>query len=277
VLLLIAKAFGKPVVIFMHGWDESFERRFLKRVPWLFRALYGRADCFIVLAGEFENRLRSIGYSKAIFRLAAPVEDEILQNFEDRVDAGRFATNGCGFRILFLARVERTKGIYEALDAYGIVKQSFPSASLVIAGDGSELKSAAEYVRTMHLADVTFRGHVGGAEKLEIFKTADIYLFPSYTEGMPISVLEAMACGLPVVTSAVGGLRDFFENGRMGYMSQNVRPATLASLICQLMRDPHLCSQIRSFNSQYARRHFGARQIAAQLEHVYRSMLGMAH
>ncbi len=276
VLLLIAKVFRKPVVVFMHGWDEDFERRVLNRLAWLFRAVFGRADCFVVLGAEFEKKLKSLGYSKAIFRQAAPVEEGIFRGCKEYVAARKLRSGGRGCRILFLARIERTKGIYEALEAYGIIKQSFPSASLVVAGDGSELHNAIEYARTKNLADLSFRGHVAGAEKLEIFKSSDIYLFPSYTEGLPISVLEAMACGLPIVTSAVGGLHDFFEDGKMGYMSQNAQPEILAALVSRLMNDPDLCSQIGSFNSQYAREHFTGEHVAAQLEHIYRYLLERA-
>ncbi len=67
-----------------------------------------------------------------------------------------------------------------------------------------------------------FLGHVSGAAKTQAFRAADIYLFTSLAEGMPNSVLEAMAFGLPIVTRPVGGIRDFFEDGRMGYATDSL-------------------------------------------------------
>ena len=178
--------------------------------------------------------------------------------------------------ILFLARVEREKGIYEALDTYWILRQQHSVVSLTVAGDGPELTAARQYAIARHLSDVSFVGHVDGTEKRHLYATANAYLLPSHHEGLPLSVLEAMALGLPIVTCDVGGLPDFFENRRMGFISSRRDPEVLASLLSLLISNPSLCANIREFNRTYARSHFTGGQIANGLERIYRSVLGEA-
>ena len=275
-LLVIAKAMHKTVIVFAHGWDDACERALSRRLRRLFCLVYGRADAFIVLGKGFTQKLRRLGYDRMVFTQAAPIEDDLLADCEWRRLRPRPGGSDAKFNILFLARIEKTKGIYEALDTYRILKQAHPIVSLTIAGDGSELISAMQYARAQHFDDVVFTGHVEGAAKYEVFRSADAYLFPSYTEGLPISVLEAMAYGLPVITRSVGSLNDFFQNGAMGFITESRDPQVLAALLNRLIGDPDLRSRISNFNRKYAKDQFAAPQVAARLEGIYRFVLGGA-
>jgi glycosyltransferase involved in cell wall biosynthesis len=234
--------------------------------------VFGRADAFIVLGNEFKNRLRRLGYEKEVFIHGAPVDDELL-DFVHRPPLRCTGDGGRKFKILFLARVEKEKGIYEALEAYRLLKERYPFVSLTIAGDGSHYSRTVQYTRDQQFVDVSFTGYVEGKAKCEVFRQSDAYLFPSYSEGLPLSVLEAMACGLPVVTSAVGGLRDFFEDGAMGFSTESRDPAVLADLLDRLVRDPELCSTISRLNHKYARDHFAAPRVASRLGRIYGRVL----
>ncbi len=266
ILLLAAKAMGKRVLVFVHGWEEGFENRLL-RSRGLAGVVLSRADGIVVLGSKFVPRLRGLGYRKKIFVQAAPIDEELL-------DDARGATVRVGgdakFTILFLARIEREKGIYEALEAYRILKGRYPFVRMIVAGDGPELESARG---ACDVEGVTFAGHVRGETKYGVFRRADAYLFPSYHEGLPISVLEAMAYGLPVVASRVGGLPDFFLDGRMGFMTDSRDPERYAELMERLIADRGLAGEIGAFNRQYANEHFSGSRIAAGLEDIYRTIL----
>jgi glycosyltransferase involved in cell wall biosynthesis len=277
ILLVLAKALRKSVVVLAHGWDDACEHALLTGLSGLFRLVYSRADAFIVLGSEFKNRLRMLGYDGAVFIHGAPVEDQLFDYCKRRRARRSGGSGGRKFNILFLARVEAEKGIFEALEAYQILKRRHPFVSLVVAGSGSQLDSAIEYARTRQLADVSFLGSLEGPAKYAVFSAAEAYLFPSHSEGLPLSVLEAMASGLPIVTSAVGGLRDFFQDGRMGFMTENLDPDILASLLSQLICDPNLSLRVSNFNYTYAREHFRAASVAAELAGVYRFLLQSAH
>ena len=276
-LLVIAKILRKTVVVFAHGWDQRCQRALFAHFSTPFRWVFGRADCFIVLGNCFKTTLRTLGYRRSVFVEGAPLEDDLLRDSEQQPVRTWNRGSGDPFTILFLARVEKEKGIYEALEAHRLVHAKFSFVSLVVAGSGAELDAAIRYVSARQIPCVSFVGHLGTKDKCEAFRAADAYLFPSYNEGLPISVLEAMAFGLPVVTSAAGGLSEFFKHGEMGFMTESVCPEILASLVSRLINDPGLCSRISVFNRNYASRHFRGTQVAARLEGIYRFVLEGAH
>jgi glycosyltransferase involved in cell wall biosynthesis len=276
-LLLIAKVLRKRVVVFAHGWDQRCLRTLSAHFSRPFRWVFGQADCFIVLGNCFKGELRALGYHRSVFVEGAPLEDGLLSESERQPDRAWNRSASDKFTILFLARMEKEKGIYEALEAYRLVNLKHPFVSLVVAGDGSELNAAVRYAFTREFPAVQFAGHLGDTDKWEAFRGANLYLFPSYNEGLPLSVLEAMAFGLPVVTSAAGGLSEFFQHGEMGFMTESLDPEILASLINQLIIDPALCARMSVFNRNYASRNFRGPQVAARLEGIYRFVLEGAH
>jgi glycosyltransferase involved in cell wall biosynthesis len=85
---------------------------------------------------------------------------------------------------------------------------------------------------------------------------ADLFFFPSYGEGMPIVVLEAMLYGLPVVSRPVGGLPDLIENDRTGYLVDSLDAEAFVEPILTLIRNKDLYRNISQYNHQYALKHF---------------------
>jgi glycosyltransferase involved in cell wall biosynthesis len=141
---------------------------------------------------------------------------------------------------------------------------------LTIAGDGPERQQAEDVVRRRNLEGVRFLGYVEGEAKIKAFLQSDIYLFPTrYGEGMPTTVLEAMAYGLPIVTRSVGGLVDFFENERMGFITDSQDPCELARLLQRLAMDADMRRKMGAYNRCYAAEHFRASAIATKLEAIY--------
>jgi len=138
-----------------------------------------------------------------------------------------------------------------------------------VAGDGLEFAGAKRYAEVQGIENVNFTGYITGSAKHKAFLEADVFLFPTYGEGLPISVLEAMAYGLPVITRPVGGIKDFFVNGTMGYLIESKEPRDFAELMGTLLRDPESLERIGTFNRNYAREHFGADRVASRLQDIY--------
>jgi len=268
ILLLIAKAHRRPVLVFFRGWDPAFEAVIRARYARLFRLVYSGAAAFMVLAEEFARSLRALGLRGPIVVDTTVVPDAVFaEEWPGGADGNR-DPDGC--EILFLSRLDRDKGLVEAIEAVAKVSQAFPSVTLTIAGDGPERSASEALVRDKGLRRITFVGHLDDDARSKAFRRADIFLFPtSFGEGMPNAVLEAMAFGLPVVTRPVGGIRDFFEDGRMGFVTESRSPEVFAGYLARLIADPALRSSLGRYNREYARKRFAASVVAARLLEIY--------
>jgi len=105
-------------------------------------------------------------------------------------------------------------------------------------------------------------GYISGKEKYELLASSDVFLFPSYSEGMPNAVLEAMAIGLPIITTKVGGLNDFFENGKMGYVLDFKSVDSIVEKIEINIKYTAKAKKIGLYNTHFAREHFKASNVA---------------
>lgn len=134
-----------------------------------------------------------------------------LQKFTPVVDKSVFRA-GLGIPkdalvLLYAGYLSRRKGVYELLEAFLKIRQMFPGVRLIMCGEGSEEAALKKIVLEEKIADVVmFPGAVPPNEMDKWMKASDLFVLPSHTEGMPNAVMEAMSCGLPVVTTSVGGL-----------------------------------------------------------------------
>lgn len=122
------------------------------------------------------------------------------------------------FSVLFLGMLGQRKGIYDLLACWPAVIAAIPGARLLIGGNG-EIEAATLRAQELDISDsVDFLGWVGGEQKVELLKNADVFVLPSYNEGLPMSVLEAMSWGKPVITTRVGGIPELITSGSDGIL-----------------------------------------------------------
>lgn len=254
----IARALGIKVAFFIHGFDLTTFEKIDK--TWV-RDNLNRAAFIMVLANDFKQRLEAIGVTSPIKLTSTKVEDSLVEGLD--LQSKDYSSR----QLLFLARVERAKGIYDTIDAYAILKQKYPDLTLQISGGGRELEAAKAYVASNDIEDINFTGYIAADEiRRSAYNSLMLILITSHGEGMPTNVLEAMAMGLPVITRPVGGLADFFVNGEMGFISDSLDPAVFAAGMEPLIADPALARRVGLANADYASRHFFASQVARQLE-----------
>lgn len=256
--LMIAKIFRKKVVTFIHGWDDKYIEK-LVRKPFFFQKIYGQSEIIYVLCTEFRQKLMACGIKVPVLLTTTKVDDKLLKDFS--VDSSKKCTG----KLLFLARIEKNKGIYFAIEVFKRLKQIYPEASMSVVGSGKELKAVetlAQSIKGIKLLGARF-----GEELAKCYRDSDIYILPTtHGEGMPTSVLEAMAFGLPVITRPVGGLKDFFENGKMGYLIEDFEVDEYIDKIVRLTQEEKLYESISYYNYRYACHRFLASKVARQLE-----------
>ena len=272
--ILISSLFNRRIVVFIHGWDPKVEKKVMtdKLLLHLFQKVYNKSDVIIVLSHDFKEKLCQMGIKKKILVETTMVDDELINGLNIQAKS-KTTNNEHTIRILFLSRVVRTKGIYEAIESFSILSKKYDNVELLVAGDGPELQAVKGYVTSHHLSNIKFLGYVGEKAKKKVFLNSHIYFFPSYHEGMPISVLEAMAFGLPVVTRAVGGLKDFFKNGEHGFITNSRDPKYFAYLLERLIANESLRTKISVFNYNYAQKKFLASEVTKRIESIYLNLM----
>jgi glycosyltransferase involved in cell wall biosynthesis len=269
--VLIAKLMGRRTVLFWHGFVSGGEQfPFKGGSKGIVCRLYRMSDAFIVLAKQFGEDLKRWGFKKPVFVETTTIGKELIENGVIRrrqVPANKRS-------LLFLSRVIREKGIIELIDAYDLLKQQHPDFQLHIAGNGDALQYVTDYIAEKNIKDVHLLGHVTGEEKFKAFEEASIFCFPSYySEGMPIAVLEAMALGLPLVSSEVSGLKDILQDGRNGMILRRIEPREIAARISELVANDGLRGSIAENNRKYAAERFHPRRCAERLENICRSVV----
>ncbi|MDO8064815.1 glycosyltransferase [Janthinobacterium sp. SUN206] len=227
--LWIASLKGKPALLNYRGGEAA---AFFARSPRLVAFSLRRASAIIVpsayLAGVFERH----GHTAHI---VPNVVD--LQRFTHAARAAPASADGpC---ILVARHLESLYDNASAVRAFALARRSYPTARLVLAGGGPQRAALARLARSLGVLDaVRFAGPVDNAAMPALYQASDIVLNPSLADNMPNSVLEALACGVPVVSTNVGGIPALLHDGVTALLVPPGEPAAMAQAIVALLRDP---------------------------------------
>ncbi len=177
--------------------------------------------------------------------------------------------------IVSVGLLRRVKGYHVLLEALRRVAADGVGAALAIAGEGEERERLEELAREMGIAErVRFLGWRG--DVADILRAADIYVQPSLTEGMPMSVMEAAAAGLAIVATDVGGTGEIVEDGRSGLLVPPGDAGALAEALATVLRDAELRAQLGEAARRRAREMFDAAEMARAYAEFYRRTLDRA-
>lgn len=246
-------------ITFIHGWDVESEGLLLENKG---QFLLKNSDSLIVLANEFKTKLINCGYKNEIFVTTTKVDNELIKEF----DENRIRFNIRTF--LFVSRIEKYKGIYEAIELFVSLKKDYENIQLLIIGDGSELSKVKDYINRHEYKDIHILGRLSGNQLAQKYYESDILLLPSYSEGIPAVILEAMSFGLIIATTPVGGIVDFFDEN-MGIFLDRDNPISNVDRIRTIMKDEHQINYISNYNFNYSRTNFLSSKVAGKLEDFF--------
>ena len=268
IFILIASLFRVKVATFIHGWNDNVYNK-LSAHPSLFTKIYNKSIFLYVLCSDFRDSLVKIGITKPILLNSTKVDNHLLDNYYREYKEVK------PVRILFLARADYDKGLDVAIETVKILQDRKVDVKFTVCGVGPFLEDAKQQVKEYHIDHIVdFKGYVYAEKKRDNLINNDIYLFPTkHGEGMPASVLEAMAMGLAVVTRPVGGIKDFFEHGKMGFLTESVDPSVFADLIENLCSDYELVKTMSHYNHEFASQHFLASIVVDKMENDFRGYI----
>jgi len=272
-LLLLRILNKREVLMFMHGWEEDLSKTIAANQIYrsLFLYIYGWPAITIVLASGFRTQMLSMGFCAERIRVDSAM-------FDSEMFDGVVRQQHTDRRLVFISRLVAGKGMWELLEAYASLKISHPDLTLWFVGDGDEREAIECAVRERSIPDVIITGFVRTADKAQILLNGDLFVFPTnYGEGCPASLLEAMAAGLPCITTGVGGIPDIFENNRNGILLEEVTAQTVADAILFLLSNETLMREISEHNRNKAWSHFESKIVSDRIAAYYWSIFGSAN
>lgn len=169
-----------------------------------------------------------------------------------------------------VARFDRVKGLDVLLEALSRVAARYPKVSLVLVGDGeSERKLRGRGAKAGLAERLRFTGALADAPR--VFPALDLYVTASRGEGLPLSLLEAMACGVPVVATRVTGHVDAVVHGVTGFLTRPGDPGDLADSVARLLEDPELRRRMGQAARERVAAHFTLEPMVGRLAQLYRA------
>jgi glycosyltransferase involved in cell wall biosynthesis len=260
VFLLLSFLFRVPVVLHLHGGEFAIfhgkecgplRRRF---IAWVF----DRATHVVVLSEGWRQWVRSISSNPRVDVIRNPVIAPA------RVPPWDSRRRG---RVLCLGRLNKGKGSYDLLEAAALAPVA--SLELRLGGDG-ELEQVRERARELGIEDrVHVLGWLRDEAKARELASASVFVLASYNEGLPMSVLEAMAAGLPVVSTRVGGIPEAVSDGIEGYLIDPGDVAALADRLGRLASNPGLARQMGDAARRKVQAIYSAQAVLPRIETIY--------
>lgn len=246
IIMNISKLFKKKVIIHMHGAEfKEYYNSCIPRKKDKIKHFLLSADKVIVLGENWNEFVKTIDKN---------INTDIIPNFVECVDESAvYNTNDVN--ILFLAVLIKRKGIYELVEAVNqLIKEKNETScniNVIVAGSGIEEQKLKKLVRDLKIDDkFEFKGWVNKEQKIDILKKSQIFVLPSYNEGLPVSILEAMSYGLPIISTNVGSIEDAVKDNYNGIIVNPGNVSELKNAIHKLMKDKNLWN-IFSQNSKY--------------------------
>jgi colanic acid/amylovoran biosynthesis glycosyltransferase len=181
---------------------------------------------------------------------------------------------GRGRRLLFTGRLARVKGVPLAIAALASLRVRYPDLVLRLAGDGPDRMALEAEADRLGVADaVHVLGYQSSEQVRALLQDTDVFVLPSFAEGVPVVLMEAMASGVPVVTTRVAGVTELVEDGVSGFVVPPGDGDALAAAIGALLDDPALRSRFGAAGRLMVEREFDVGREAAWLGTVFSSAL----
>lgn len=232
--LIVAKICGTRVLYQVHGGalpQEFFQGS--RVLTALLRAMFKLADAIVVLAQVELQAYRRFVPAKQVVAVPNAIDCAPYATFTRAPPDARSP-----MRIAYVGRLAKEKGLYELLQGLKCASSHGAKHRLTIAGSGPEADRLKQFADVLGLAgDVAFIGPVFGEDKVKLLASADVFVLPSYSEGLPYALLEGMAAGAPVVTTRVGAIPDVVVDGVHGLLVPPRNAAAIARAIAKLESD----------------------------------------
>jgi glycosyltransferase involved in cell wall biosynthesis len=266
--LLPAFLFRVPTVLHLHAghFPQFYEHRCNRLAKAAIRYVFDHVDRLVVVSAALKDWAESISANQQVrtkvVTIYNPMPMPDLADFTLRTPT----------HVLFLGRLGNGKGTYDLLAAIRRIVDRHPNVKVILGGDG-EVERTRDAVRQLGLDEnVEVRGWVNATAKAQLLAQAAIYVLPSYAEGLPMSVLEAMSTGLVVVATQVGGIPEAVTNGIEGWLVPPGDVDALAQALDSLLSNADVRRRMGMAGRTKAETVFSSKLVIPLIEKLYRQL-----
>lgn len=258
--LRLSKCFHKKVVLHIHG--GGFAEYYNVNQGYVAQIL-NKSDCIICLSEKWLDFFQKVS-NCPIIRIVDNVVPEPV------VEPVRIS---CKCHALFLGLLCPQKGIYDLLQVIIEHKDEFRDKFVLHIGGNGEVEKVKQIIFQEKLQDIVrLEGWVNGDKKVELLSQCHFYILPSYAEGLPMSILEAMSYQMPILSTPVGGIPEIVEDGVNGFLSVPGNHEALYKNIRTLIDNPSLVQEMGRQSYLRVKNHF-AENVQKELEKIYQELL----
>lgn len=250
-----------PYVIYGRG-EDVYADYWLKKA--ILRKTIKNADAVITLTEDMKKKTSEC-YNRDIFVIPNGIT---LNRYEKKQSLNIDISNDEKV-ILYVGRLNAIKGVEYLIEAMDKVNRNYSNARLLLVGDGNLRRILENRVEKLGLSRcITFVGLVSTQDVSKYLANADIFVLPSLSEGFPNVILEAMAVGLPIITTKIRGLPEIVKEGINGYLVDPKNSDQLADKILDLLNNVEIAAMI-SENNRNDIKKYEWENIVKELENVY--------
>lgn len=261
IVILLSKMARKKVVYHIHG--GGFDK-FSNRHTFITNYVISKCDALISLSNNWKRIFEEKFHHPSIFVIpntfSLPHEDHSIR----RKDI-------CTF--LFLGKICEEKGIYDLIEVISSNKEKYKGKIKLLIGGNGEKDKLTKAIHELNLSDIVeFKGWVEDSIKAELFNLSDVFILPSYYEGVPISILEAFSYHIPAISTNVGGIPEILVDNFNGFLIQPGNKKEIEQAIDKFLSSDS--QRLELGNNAYSTSlEYMPDKVECKLEHIYRKLI----
>lgn len=269
----------KPTIVTEHGtvkggiYNSSntdlstlFLKLFLREFLSLERDLLEKSDVITTVSKSCMHEIKaSVGQEEKIFVLGNGVNTGYFKP-NDTIDRAQNI-------VLYTGRLDSRKGVVDLITSAKYVVKNYPETRFIVTGKGPNEGYIRRQISKLNLkGNVTLTGFVSRDELLRLYQSCTMYVLPSYYEGLPTTLLEAMACGLPSIATDVDGSSEVISHGKTGMLVPPKCPEALSASIQEFLADERKRKEIGHCGKNYVKETYDWSKIADKTAEIYASL-----
>lgn len=249
----------------MHIHGGGFKKYYVTSPQWI-TAILNKCDGIIVLSLSWKSYYQSITNCSQIFIVENIVAFPVKKHVEKKDNR---------LHLLFWGLVDKQKGIFDLLEVLFKHYNIFHDQLVLHIGGNGKIQNLRKMINQYGLNDmVIYEGFVSGAEKINLLLSSDVFILPSYIEGLPISILEAMSYGKPILSTPVGGIPEVVENNVNGILFQPGDKEAITEAIKLMINNVSMKNAMGENSYERVKKYFPDR-VQVNLSRIYEKLLNL--